>query len=315
MVEDCVGQSLSSELALGVVEKLALTSFQLALMDADIAAETAAEVVERKSRDRDAELMRGIAILRSLPRDVPEWVSQFSSGVDLGSRESVRSAYDSIIERAGSSVAPRARALMVLIDVVIFDPWSGKSTWNADQRESQLSTMAGYLSALEPRDLATVKREHTASIRAVRQRSARLGDFTVSTLAQLPDSVGDALTSVGTWLKSFDTDVVADAVRADLMTRLVALEAEHDDEKAKRVVQSIQERLSIVMDKQEMLTAKLRETRTLNQWLGAENRELRKQLQQERERAQLAEAALRTALDHIFGAVPALPAATQDGPR
>ncbi len=98
------------------------------------------------------------------------------------------------------------------------------------------------------------------------------------------------------------------------MTRLVAIDAEHDEEKARRVVQSIQERLAVVVEKQEALTAKLREMRSLNLLLSAENRQLRMQLQEQRERAQIAEAALQTALDHIFGALPALPAADRMEP-
>ncbi len=311
VIEDSIEAPLSPDLELDVFERLVLTSFRFAMMDADIAAESSDAKVELKCRDRDAEVMRAIALLRAMAHDAPRWATDFRESVDLRSREQVYEAFCTAAESFGGAITSRPRALMVLIDAVVFDPWSGKCIWQPAPREAQLESIAGRLSVLEPRDLAIIQREHVASIRAVRLRSTKLGEFTTTKLASLPEPVGEALTSVGVWLKSFDTDVVESAVRADLMTRLVAIDAEHDEEKAKRVVQSIQERLAVVVEKQEMLAAKLREMRRLNQLLDAENRELRRQLQEERERAHVAEAALRTALDHIFGAAPALPAPTE----
>ena len=310
VMEDSIESPLSPDLELDVFERLVLTSFRFAMMASDIAAESSAAKVELKCRDRDAEVMRALALLRAMPHDAPRWAIEFRESVDPRSREQVYEAFCTAAGLFGSNIASRPRALMVLIDTVVFDPWSGKCSWKPAPREAQLESIAGRLSALEPRDLAIIKREHVASIRAVRLRSTKLGESTETTLARLPEPVGEALTSVGVWLKSFDTDVVESAVRADLMTRLVAIGAEHDEEKAKRVVQSIQERLAVVVEKQTLLTERLREMRGLNQLLSAENRELRRQLQEERERAQVAEAALRTALDHIFGAVPALPEPT-----
>lgn len=310
MIKDSIQPPLSRDLELDVCERLVLTSFRFAMMDSDIAAESSAAKVELKCRDRDAEVMAAIALLRAMPHDAPPWAVEFRDSVDLRSRDRVYEAFCTAAESFGRAITSRPRALMVLIDAVVFDPWSGENSWKTAPREAQLTSIAGHLPVLEPLDLALVQREHIASIRAVRSRSTTLGEFTATTLARLPEPVGEALTSVGVWLKSFDTDVVESAVRADLMTRLVAIEAEHDEEKAKRVVQSIQERLAVVVEKQAVLADRLREMRSLNQLLSAENRELRRQLQEESERAQVAEAAFRTALDHIFGAVPALPAAT-----
>jgi hypothetical protein len=313
VVEEPTEPTLSPDLELTVLERLALTSFQLTMMQADLAVESAASKQEVKRRDLDAEVMRAIGTLRSLPPDLPPWARDFRQSTAAFARDQVRTAFCEAAESFGATIVSRPRAMMVLIDVVMFNPWSGSCRWKTANREAQLTKVAGYLPPLEPRDLANIQREHGESVRAVKQRSTKLGEYSVSQLAKLPDSIAEAIASVAVWLKSFDTDVVDSAVRADLMTRLVAINAEQDEEKARRVVQSIQERLAVLVQKQEALTAKLGEMRSLNFLLSAENRELRKQLQEERERAQIAEAALATALDHIFGAVPTLPATLEDG--
>lgn len=314
MLDDSPESPLSPDLELDSFERLVLTSFRLAMMDSDIAAESSSKA-ELKRRDRDAEVLRAMAAVRALPEDAPSWVAEFRESVDLRSREQVYGAFCSAPESFGSRIVSRSRALMVLIDTVVFDPWSGKSSWKSGPRRAQLATIAATLSDLEPSDLDIVQREFAQSLRAVRMGSTKLGEFTTTKLTSLPEPVSEALSSVGVWLKSFDTDVVESAVRADLMTRLVAISAEHDEEKAKRVVQSIQERLAAVVEKQAVLAAQLRELRSLNQWLSAENREMRRELQEQRERAQVAEAALRAALDHIFDATPALPAPNESMPE
>ena len=246
MLDDSTESPLSPDLELDPFERLVLTSFRLAMIDSDIAAESSSKA-ELKRRDRDAEVLRAIAAVRALPEDAPRWAAEFRESVDLRTREQVYDAFCAATESFGGTIASRPRALMVLIDTVVFDPWSGKGSWKTGPRRAQLATIAATLSDLEPSDLEMIQREHAESIRAVRMRSTKLGGFTTTKLASLPEPVGEALSSVGVWLKSFDTDVVESAVRADLMTRLVAISAEHDEEKAKRVVQSIQERLAAVV--------------------------------------------------------------------
>lgn len=297
-------RAVSPELELSPFEQLALASLRLVMMDADIAAESSADKVEAKSRDRDAEIMSAISLLRSLPEAAPPWVSEFLASVDIGNRDDVYQGFRATGLTFGTHVRPRPRAMMVLIEAVMFDPWSGKLSWHSATREKQLAVVEKYLPDLEPHDLGTIKREYVAAVAAVRRNSTKLGDTTTRALSKLPTPVGEALTSMAVWLKSLNADVVESAVRADLITRLVVIEAEHDEEKAKRVVQSIQERLAIAAEKQAVLAAKLREMRKLNQLLDRENRELRRQLGEERERAELAETALRAALDHIHNAIP-----------
>ncbi|MBU8817828.1 hypothetical protein KL864_18170 [Mycolicibacterium goodii] len=314
MADDRQEPALSEELELAPDEALVLTAFRLAMMDADIAAESSASKVEAKCRDRDAEVLGAIHQLRNLPSAVPAWVNDFRSRVDLASRHDVHAALVVEAGGLGAHIASRPRSLMVLIDAVLFDPWSGKGAWNTRQREEQLSAFAETLTGLQSRDVQAIERECGTALREVRRRSTNVGETTASALGRLPGRLGDTLTSAVVWLKSYNADVVRSAVRAELMTRLVVIEAEHDEEKAKRVVQSLQELLAVVAEKQQELVNKLQEMRRLNALLSNENRELRRQLIEERERTQLAEIALQAALDHI-AEQKALPTAPRERAR
>ena len=75
MIKDSIEPPLSRDLELDVCERLVLTSFRFAMMDSDIAAESSAAKVELKCRDRDAEVMAAIALLRAMPHDAPPWLS------------------------------------------------------------------------------------------------------------------------------------------------------------------------------------------------------------------------------------------------
>ena len=297
---DVYDGKLSSDLELSVVEQFVLTSFRLSLMAADLEAETSDTRRELKRRDRDAEVLRAMELVRVPSIDEPQWVFDFRRSTDPNSREGVNAAFCSAVDAFGATITSRARSLMLLIDTVIFNPWSGGAEWRTRDHHNQLARVAGALSSLDSHDLNMVQREYETSLRRLRRTSAELGEGVSAVLERLPDSVGGGLKSAALWMKSFDTDVVDTALRAEVMTRLVVIQAEHDEEKAKRVVQSIQERLAAVAVKQEELGAKIRELRNVNMLLSSENRELRRQLQEERQRAQLAESALQAALDHIF---------------
>lgn len=312
MTDELSGSEFAPDLALDEAELLVLTAFRLTLMDADIEAESSTRKAENKRRDRDAEVLQAISRLRAVSESAPPWAIEFRDRIDVGSRDQVQSAFGDACEALAAEITSRPRALMLLIDTVLFDPWTGRGSWNRRQRTKQLQSLVGATPSLESHDLNTIERECAASLREIQLRVTAIGDRSNAALMKLPDVVGDALKSAVVWVKSLNADVIESAVRAEVITRLVVVEAECDEEKAKRVVQSIQERLAVVAEKQLVLTAKLREMRNLNLFLSSENRELKKQLEAERERAQVAEAALQAALEHIF-AKPALPAAVSEG--
>lgn len=82
--------------------------------------------------------------------------------------------------------------------------------------------------------------------------------------------------------------VVADAVKLGVVTRLVVLAEQGDEEKAKRVVEALQARLGEVSAKISQLAEQIRQLSDNNQRLSAENLSLRTRLRTEHDQAQLA---------------------------
>ena len=95
------------------------------------------------------------------------------------------------------------------------------------------------------------------------------------------------------------SQIVAEAVKLDVVTRLVILDAEGDDEKARRVVEGLQARLDEVTTKIARLAEQLRELKADNVRLTVENEQLRHQLQTEQSDAEMAETALQVVMDRI----------------
>ncbi|MFC4942528.1 hypothetical protein [Pseudonocardia sp. GCM10023141] len=93
--------------------------------------------------------------------------------------------------------------------------------------------------------------------------------------------------------------IVIEAIKLDVVTRLVILDAEGDDEKARRVVEGLQARLDEVTTKIGLLSERLSGLRAENRLLTAENERLRTQLEAERDDAAMAEAALQVVIDRF----------------
>ena len=108
---------------------------------------------------------------------------------------------------------------------------------------------------------------------------------------------GGSLAAVGARVSGWSAAaVVADAVKLDVITRLLILDAEHDDEKARRVVERLQARLDDVTAAVGRLAEQLR---TVN----AENDELRRRLEAEQEAAETAEAVLEVVIGRLSESV------------
>ena len=97
-------------------------------------------------------------------------------------------------------------------------------------------------------------------------------------------------------------EIVIEAIKGALITRLVIINAENDDQKAKRVVEALQERLAAVAKRLEQLSDEIRDLRKENLRLSTENRALHQQLTAERQQARLAEATVEVAIERISAA-------------
>jgi hypothetical protein len=93
--------------------------------------------------------------------------------------------------------------------------------------------------------------------------------------------------------------VVAEAVKLDVVTRLVIIDAEGDDAKARLVVEGLQARLDEVTATIARLAERQKALAADNTRLASENEQLRGELQAEREATETAEAALRIVIERI----------------
>lgn len=111
---------------------------------------------------------------------------------------------------------------------------------------------------------------------------------------------GAGVAATGTRIVGWSSgQIVADAIKLDLITRLVFLDAQNDDEKARRVVEGLQVRLTEVTGKIAQLAEQLRVLAEDNTRLRADNTELRDKLREQHTQAQLAGTALEIVLDRL----------------
>jgi hypothetical protein len=92
--------------------------------------------------------------------------------------------------------------------------------------------------------------------------------------------------------------IVVDAIKLDVVARLVILDAENDDEKARRVVEGLQARLDEVSSNVRQLSEQIIALRADNQRLTADIQQLR-ELEAKRDDATMAETALRVVIERI----------------
>lgn len=93
--------------------------------------------------------------------------------------------------------------------------------------------------------------------------------------------------------------VVADTVRLHLVTAMVLIATQHDDERARRVVEGLQARLVEVTASISTLADRLRSLTEDNARLTAENKKLCGELQDQQAQARVAETALEIVLDRL----------------
>ena len=298
-------------------------------------------------------------LLRTLPTDAPTWAREFRDRVYPGMPDDVRAALVKGTAELGKQIQSRSRALLVLVELFTFHPWTGRTRWKLNVRRQSLQRLSKDLPSLRPDDFNAVEREFTELLRSVRRKTIRWGrvatvgvaglgvgaaaGFWVAPLigaaiggtfglygaaatnaglaylgggalaaggfgifggtavvAGVGGLAGAGMGAAGARLTPLSWgEVVIEAIKADLITRLVIINAENDDQKAKLVVEALQQRLAVVAKRLEQLGDEIRNLRKANQRLSSENRALHQQLTAERAQARFAHATVEVALERI----------------
>ncbi|MGW5147404.1 hypothetical protein [Rhodococcus koreensis] len=291
--------------------------------------------------------------------DRPDWLTALLVNMDTPETAAdVIAAHGRCLPRRFGS---RERSLLVLVDLILFDPWPAKTSWHNATHRTNLEALVDEFPHLhlDRTDLDRMRDEHTLLLRRLRRKSVHWGKVAVIGAAGLAAGVatggwaapvigaaigsaagltGAAATSAGLatlgggaiaaggfgiaggtavvtglggiagagaaaagarWTPWTTGQVVADAMRLDLIARCVLIEAENRDEKQRRVVLSLQERLEKVVADGERLLDRIRELSRENACLTAENKELREELRRQHADAKRAEGALKVILDRL----------------
>lgn len=351
---------VADEMRLDVDEMLVLTLLQQLMLGRDLIAEKNADRQQAKKRFRDAFAEAAAMAHWSRGDDLPGWAREGAAPIADRVPAQQRRAVEDAAPVFGARIDRRSRALLILIELVAFQPWSSGTGWVAAARRDALTAAAGHLDALRPGDLRAVTGEFDAVMRALARRNVRWGRVAAASAAGVVLGVasmgfaapvigaalggtlgltGAAATSAGlaalgggsvaaggfgvaggtallTGLGALGgtvagaagsritgwsaSQVVGAAVKLDVVARLVLLDAEGDEAKARLVVEGLQARLDEVGTTIGRLAEQLRRLSAENSRLTTENEELRRQLEAERDEAETAQ----TALEVVIGRIP-----------
>ncbi|WP_433626423.1 hypothetical protein [Nocardia sp. CA-120079] len=184
----------NGQFILGWAESVALATMQIAMMQADLAATRDEDEIAAKRVVRDeavARLCTGLASAESPTFDT-QFVSELVTEIESDGIAPVAQRVADFGRRAPRSIGSRSRSLLVLVDLVLFDPWPAKRRWNASARQEILRVLtAGFPDARES-DLDAMFTEQKALIRRLRRKNVRWGRVAVAGVLGLGVGVATA---------------------------------------------------------------------------------------------------------------------------
>ncbi|WP_280442809.1 hypothetical protein [Nocardia brasiliensis] len=362
MVESTEGTQVGDdEFEVGGVESVALATMQIALMQADLAATRVARdaAAKRGVRDEAVGQLRGRLGQVESGRGDPSFVAELVALLEDEGPEVAAARVAEHATQAPRRAVSRKHSLLMLIDLVLFDPWPGKLHWHAQTRRESLQAFATRFPEADETDLAAMLAEHKALVRRLRRRNIRWGRVAVAGAVGLGVGVatagwaapligtaigtaaglsGAAATSAGLatlgggslaaggfgvaggtalvtglggiatagvaatgarWTPWTAGQIVAGAMRLDLINRVVLAEEANKDEMRRRVVLALQQRLDEVVADRARLIARIRQLNADKAKLSAENRRLRDELQERSEQAEISAGALELVLSRV----------------
>lgn len=331
---------LIAQLSLSPEEMMTVHALQLQMMSADIAEERRVKVKARKQEQ-----------LESIHTAFCQAFAAESPGAQVKPNTMLA---PEVAKRRARAVTERSRALIVLIELLTFNPWF-PGRWNAATRTRAIGRAAENLSGLVVDDRVMAERELETLLKQIRRKQIRWGRVAAVSAAGLGAGAltagwaapavgafiggsmglaGAAATSAGLaalgggavasggfgvvggtilvsgvggivgagtlgtaarFTRIGNAAVVADAIKLDLVAKLVLATAADRDQKMRRVVESLQQRINEFSDKINLLSERIATLKSENHQLREEITRLREQ----RQSAETAKAALEVVRDRI----------------
>lgn len=268
---------------------------------------------------------------------------------------------DAAAELAGA-IDSRSRAMILLIDLMTFNPWYPSGKWVSAARQEGLQRAVQQLAGVSQDDLDAATREFDALMRQLKRKSVKWGRVAAVSVVGLgvgaatagwaAPAVGAAigaslglsgaaatsaglamlgggsiaaggfgvfggtvlLTGVGgvfaagaagataRFSRVGSAEVIADAVKLDLLAKLVLVDSQDRDQKLRRVAEGLQSRINDFSEKINLLSERIAALKAENKRLGDENRALKDELsslREDRSEAEKARATLEVVLDRL----------------
>ena len=337
---------LASQLQLSADEMIALHALRLQMMQLDVQRERRQKVREQKQN-----LIRQIhdAFLQDLVangNEIPD--------LDLFSA--------SVVSELARAVDRRSRAMILLIELMTFNPWFPSLSWVNAARKEALQSASEQLGGASQDDFDSAVAEFDALMKQLKRKSIKWGRVAAMSVVGLGVGVvtagwaapivggaiggtlglsGAAATSAGLAMLGGGSiaaggfgvfggtilvtgvggvfaagaagattrfsrigaaAVVADAIKLDLLAKLVLADSQDRDQKLRRVAEGLQNRINDFSEKINLLSERIATLKSENTRLRAENSSLKEEsatLREERTSAENAKATLEVVLDRL----------------
>lgn len=350
------GDDLAAQLKMSSRELVTLHALRLQMMESDLSRERKEANTERKR-----------AVLDQFHR---EFLAAFdASGGEPPAADLF--AAGTAADLAGA-VHLRSRAMILLIDLMTFNPWPVNLGWAKGAREDALQSAADMLAGVSQSDFDAATAEFEALLRQLKRKSIKWGRVAAATAVGLGAGVltagwaapvvggaigaslgltGAAATSAGLALLGGGSlaaggfgvfggtilitgvggafvagaagatarfsrvgaaQVMADAIKMDLLAKLVIADSEDRDQKLRRVAEGLQNRINEFSDKINLMSERitiLKAEKKLveddHKRVSEENRTLKEEITKLREDVAEAETA-RGTLEVVLDRLPAI---------
>lgn len=337
---------LASQLQLSADEMVTLHALQLQMMQLDVERERRQKVRDHKQEVIDQFHDEFRQALAANGDDTPD--------VDLFSA-------DAAAELA-QAIGQRSRAMILLIELMTFNPWFPALAWVRAARNESLQSAADHLRGVSQDDFDTATTEFGSLMKQLKRKSIKWSRVAAMSVVGLGVGAatagwaapwvggaigaslglsGAAATSAGLALLGGGSlaaggfgvlggtilmtgvggavaagaagatarfsrvgaaAVVADAIKLDLLAKLVLADSQDRDQKLRRVAEGLQARINDFADKINMLSDRIATLKKDNTRLSAENSSLKEELATLREvraEAENAKATLEVVLDRL----------------
>ncbi|GAF46530.1 hypothetical protein [Rhodococcus wratislaviensis] len=133
-------------------ESVALAAMQVSLMQSDLGATKSDKTVAVKAAVLD-DAVAGFREVAAEDRpDRPDWLTQLLVDMDT----QMHAAADAIAtqgRRLPQLFDSRERSLLLLVDLILFDPWPAKASWHAATHRTNLEALVDDFPNLDRTDL------------------------------------------------------------------------------------------------------------------------------------------------------------------